>query len=133
MGMGIPFAIGAKLARPQQPVVAIVGDFSFGLSAFELETAVRHRVPAVFVVANNAGAGGALRQRKFFAPGFTERVSRFGADVRHDLTMTSLGGRACRIDGPGQIAAAIKEAIACGQPTCIDVITNENTAAAAAI
>jgi acetolactate synthase-1/2/3 large subunit len=131
--MGIPFAIGAKLARPQQPVVAIVGDFSFGLSAFELETAVRHRVPAVFVVANNAGAGGALRQRQYFAQDFPERVTRYGADVRHDLIMKSLGGRAWRIDGPGQIAAAIKEAIECGQPTCIDVITNENTAAAAAI
>jgi thiamine pyrophosphate-dependent acetolactate synthase large subunit-like protein len=133
MGVGIPFAIGAKLARPQQPVVAIVGDFGFGLSAFELETAVRHRVPAVFVVANNAGAGGATRQRQFFAPHFTERVSRYGAGVRHDLTMKSVGGRACSIDRPGQIAAAIEEAIACGQPTCIDVLTNENTAVTAAI
>jgi 2-hydroxyacyl-CoA lyase 1 len=133
MGVGIPFAIGAKLARPRQPVVAIVGDFGFGLSAFELETAVRHGVPAVFVVANNAGAGGALRQEQFFAPDFSERVSRYGAGVRHDLTMKSLGGSACRIERPGQIAAAIKEAIACGQPTCIDVITNEQTAATAAI
>jgi 2-hydroxyacyl-CoA lyase 1 len=133
MGVGIPFAIGAKLARPQQPVVAIVGDFGFGLSAFELETAVRHGVPAVFVVANNAGAGGAVRQQQFFAPDFSERVSRYGAGVRHDLTMQSLGGRACRIDRPGQIAAAIEEAIACEQPTCIDVITNEQTAATAAI
>ena len=133
MGVGIPFAIGAKLARPQQPVVAIVGDFGFGLSALELETAVRHGVPAVFIVANNAGAGGAIRQRQFFAPELTERVLRYGAEVRHDVTMTSFGGRACRIDRPGQIAAAIKEAIACGQPTCIDVITNEETAVSAAI
>jgi thiamine pyrophosphate-dependent acetolactate synthase large subunit-like protein len=133
MGVGIPFAIGAKLARPSAPVVAIVGDYGFGLNAFELETAVRHGVPAVFVVANNAGAGGAVRQRQFFAPDFSERVSRFGADVRHDVTMRSFGGVAYRIERPGQIAAVMKEAIACGQPACIDVITNENTALAAAI
>ena len=133
MGVGIPFAIGAKLARPQQPVVAIVGDFGFGLSALELETAVRHAVPVVFVVANNAGAGGAIRQRQFFAPEHSERVLRYGAEVRHDVTMRSFGGRGCRIDRPGQIAAAIKQAITCGQPTCIDVKTNEHTAVSAAI
>jgi thiamine pyrophosphate-dependent acetolactate synthase large subunit-like protein len=74
-----------------------------------------------------------VRQREFFPPGFCERVSRFGADVRHDMTMRSFGGRAYRIERPGQIGTAIREAIACGEPTCIDVITNENTAAAAAI
>jgi thiamine pyrophosphate-dependent acetolactate synthase large subunit-like protein len=133
MGVGIPFAIGAKLARPEQPVVAIVGDFGVGLSAFELETAVRHEVAAVFVVANNAGAGGAIRQRQFFPPAFSDRVTQYGAGIRHDLAMASLGGRGRRIDRPGQIAAALKDAIACGEPTCIDVITNEYTAVAAAI
>lgn len=133
MGVGIPFAIGAKLARPAQPVVAIVGDFGFGVSAFELETAVRHRVPVVFVVANNAGAGGAARQRQFFPAEHLERVSRFGADVRHDRIMAAFGGRGWRVDGPGQIAGALKEAMACGQPACIDVITNQYTATSAAI
>lgn len=133
MGVGIPFAIGAKLARAHRPVVAIAGDFGVGLSAFELETAVRHDVPVVFVVANNAGAGGAVRQRQFFAPTFAERVSQYGSGIRHDVAMTALGGRGQRIDRPGQIAAALKDAIACGEPTCIDVITNEYTAVAAAI
>jgi 2-hydroxyacyl-CoA lyase 1 len=133
MGVGIPFAIGAKLARPDRPVVAVLGDFGFGLSAFELETAVRHGVPAVFVVANNAGAGGAVRQSRFFPPDFRERVSRYGAEVRHDVTMRSFGGRAHRVERPGELTPAVKEAIACGKPTCIDVMTNEHTAVAAAI
>lgn len=133
MGVGIPFAIGAKLARPDLPVIAIVGDFAFGLSAIELETAVRHRVPVVVAVANNAGSGGATRQRRYFPQDHPERVLRFGADVRHDLTMHSFGGRGLRIDRPGQIAAALTQALACGEPVCLDVLTNENTALSAVL
>jgi thiamine pyrophosphate-dependent acetolactate synthase large subunit-like protein len=133
MGVGVPFAIGAKLARPDLPVVAIVGDFGFGLSAVELETAVRHRVPIVVVISNNEGAGGATRQPKFFPAGYPERVTRYGPGVRYDQTMASFGGRGVRVDGPGQLGAAISEAIASDAPTCIDVVTNENTALSAAI
>lgn len=133
MGMGIPFAIGAKLARPDLPVVAIVGDFAFGLSSVELETAVRHRVPIVVVVANNAGPGGATRQRQFFPPDHPERVLQYGPGIRYDLTMASFGGLGCRIDSPGQIGTALSDAIASEAPVCIDVVTNENTALTAAV
>jgi len=133
MGVGIPFAIGAKLARPERPVIAIVGDFGFGLSAFELETAVRHRVPVVIVVANNAGAGGATRQAQFFPAAHPERVSRYGTDVRHDLTMRSCGGRGYRVECPGELRSALADAFASGSPACIDVMTNEHTAVGAAI
>lgn len=133
MGVGIPFAIGAKLARPDLPVIAIVGDFAFGLSAIELETAVRHHVPVVIVVANNAGAGGATRQRKSFPADHPERVLRYCADVRHDLTMASFGGLGRRIESAGEIGAALSAAIASEAPVCIDVVTNENTAVSAAI
>jgi len=133
MGVGIPFAIGAKLARPERPVIAIVGDFGFGLSAFELETAVRHCVPVVIVVANNAGAGGATRQGQFFPAAHPERVSRYGTDVRHDLTMRSCGGRGYRVEFPGELRSALADAFASGSPACIDVMTNEHTAVGAAI
>ena len=63
LGVGVPFAIAAKLVHPERPVVAICGDFAFGVSAMELETAVRHKVPIVVVVANNDGNCGSLRQR----------------------------------------------------------------------
>ena len=133
MGIGIPFAIGAKLARPDLPVVAIVGDFGFGLSVIELETAIRHQVPVVVVVSNNAGPGGATGQRKFFAADHPERVLRFGAAIRHDLTMASFGGRGVRVERPGEIGPALDHAIACGVPVCIDVVSNEDTALSAAI
>jgi 2-hydroxyacyl-CoA lyase 1 len=128
MGGGIPFAIGAAVARPDRPVVAIVGDFAAGLSGFEFETAVRHHVPIVVVVANNAGPGGATAQDRHFPPQHDERSCRFHPEVRHDLMMASLGGRGWRVDAPGQLGPALTEALACGGPACIDVLTNEHTA-----
>lgn len=128
MGVGIPFAIGAAVARPDRPVVAIVGDFAAGLSGFEFETAVRHHVPIVVVVANNAGPGGATTQDRHFPPQRDERSCRFHPEVRHDLMMASLGGRGWRVDAPGQLGPALTEALACGGPACIDVLTNEHTA-----
>jgi thiamine pyrophosphate-dependent acetolactate synthase large subunit-like protein len=133
MGTGVPFAIGAKLARPDLPVIAIVGDFAFGLSALEVETALRYHVPVVLMVANNGGPGGATRQRKVFPANHPERVLQFVPGIRHDLMMASFGGLGLRIDGPGQIGSALNDALASNRPVCIDIVTNENTGVAAAI
>jgi len=133
MGIGVPFAIGAKLARPDLPVIAIVGDFAFGLSALEVETALRYQVPVVLIVANNGGPGGATRQRKVFPADHPERVLQFVPGIRHDLMMASFGGLGLRVDGPGQIGTALNDALASNGPVCIDVVTNEDTAVSAAI
>jgi acetolactate synthase I/II/III large subunit len=53
LGWGLPLAIGAKLARPHHPVVAIVGDGGFAHSWAEIETMVRSRLPVVVIVINN--------------------------------------------------------------------------------
>src|SRR5262249_10777471 len=64
MGVGVPFAVGAKLARPAVPVVSVNGDCAFGFNCMEMETAVRHKLPIVFVVNNNSGiVGGNLEAR----------------------------------------------------------------------
>ena len=126
MGTGIPFAIGARLAHPDTPVVLVTGDFAFGRCAFELETAIRHSVPIVVIVANNGGNGGALRQRKFFPAGYPG-VAQFVAGVRHDQFMSSLGGASWRVERPGELGAALAMALAHGGPSCIDVLTDQNT------
>jgi hypothetical protein len=69
MGTGVPYAIGAKLARPQAASVAIVGDYAFGAAALEVATAARIGAPVVFVVANNEGIAGHSIQDGMFPPG----------------------------------------------------------------
>ena len=55
MGVGLPFGIGAKVARPDAQVLVLHGDGSFGINAMEIDTAVRHRIPVVVVISNNGG------------------------------------------------------------------------------
>src|SRR6059036_323296 len=55
MGVGLPFGIGAKVAKPDTQVVVLHGDGSYGINAMEIDTAVRHRVPVLAVISNNGG------------------------------------------------------------------------------
>src|SRR5271165_3998110 len=49
MGVGLPFAVGAKAAKPDAQVICLHGDGSFGQNAMELDTAVRHKLPLLCV------------------------------------------------------------------------------------
>jgi len=55
MGVGLPFGIGAKIAKPDKQVIVVHGDGSFGLNALELDTAVRHKIAILAVVSLNGG------------------------------------------------------------------------------
>ena len=54
IGVGVPFAIGAKVAFPDKPVVCLQGDWSFGFNGMDIETAARFELPIVWVVFQNA-------------------------------------------------------------------------------
>jgi thiamine pyrophosphate-dependent acetolactate synthase large subunit-like protein len=55
MGVGLPFGLGAKLAKPDKQVIVLHGDGSLGLNVMELDTAVRHNIPVLVVVSLNGG------------------------------------------------------------------------------
>src|SRR6185503_16978007 len=54
IGSALPMAVAAKLACPDRPVLAVMGDGTFGFHPFELDTALRHAAPIVVVVGNDA-------------------------------------------------------------------------------
>ena len=121
MGIGIPYAIAAKLAHPERPVVAICGDFAFGLSVMELETAVRHNVPVVIVIANNDGNGGSLRQRMHMPNACAERIMMSQSALRYDRIGEVFGGFAAHVEHARDIGPALVRAIASNRPACINV------------
>jgi thiamine pyrophosphate-dependent acetolactate synthase large subunit-like protein len=120
VGVGIPFAVGAKLAKPDRLVVAICGDTAFAFHAMDMETAVRHRVPIVIIVVNNDGNTGGLMQRAFYPQEF-ERITMFQPDLRYEEIMRLFGGHADYVEQPEQIRPALERALASQRPACINV------------
>jgi 2-hydroxyacyl-CoA lyase 1 len=121
LGVGIPFAIGAKLACPRRPVIAVCGDFAFGLGAFELETAVRHRIAIIVVISNNDGNAGALREMEMFPHGHPERIAMYGPGIRYDALMRAFGGFAAHVEDLASLERVLLQALANEGPACINV------------
>ena len=127
MGVGVPFAVGAKLARPDAPVVSVNGDCAFGFNSMEMETAVRHGVPIVFIINNNSGiVGGALERGMGLPEGYGERVATYTQDIRYDKIMEAFGGHCENVTEPSEIKAALERAFQAtkeGKTACVNVMS----------
>jgi 2-hydroxyacyl-CoA lyase 1 len=119
MGTGVPYAIGAKLARPESASVAILGDYAFGAAALEVETAARVGAPVVFVVANNEGIAGHSIQDGMFPPGAPRIASLLPA--HYEKLAELVDGHAERVDAPHQIRPALDRALASGKVSVVHV------------
>jgi thiamine pyrophosphate-dependent acetolactate synthase large subunit-like protein len=120
IGMGIPLAIGAKLAQPQRRVVAICGDVGVGMSLMELETAVRYHLPLVVIIANNNGNSGTLKRSGYTEPD-ASRVTMFQPDLRYDQMVALLGGQGEWVETPEALGPALERAIAAATVVCLNV------------
>lgn len=121
LGVGVPFAIAAALHRPDEPVVAVIGDGSFGFTAMEIDTAVRRGARAVFVVVSNE-AWNIERH---------DQADRFGGNLvgvdlpgcRYDQLAQSLGAHGERVQDAGELADALKRAMD-NAPAVVDVVVS---------
>jgi acetolactate synthase-1/2/3 large subunit/sulfoacetaldehyde acetyltransferase len=119
LGFAFPEALGAKLGRPDAPVVAIHGDGGFLMNAQELETAVRHRINVVTIVMNNNCWGSEKAyQRQFYGGRY------IGCDIgnpRYDAFAKLFGAAGFYAEHPDQVADMVQTALACGQPAIVEV------------
>lgn len=123
LGVGVPFATSAALNFPDRRVIAVIGDGSFGLTAMEIDTAVRSGARAVFVVANNEAWGIERNDQLVGYDGNLVGVDL--PDCRYDLVAEGLGAYAERIEKPEDLAAAIERALE-NAPALLDVaVTKE--------
>lgn len=122
MGYALPGAIGAKLAAPDRPVVALAGDGGFLMTASEIETAVRERVPVVSVVFDNARYGtiGMHQAARLAGP----QVATELGPVDFAALTESLGGRGFRVDDADDFPTALDAALHAGVPATIAVRTD---------
>lgn len=119
LGSGFPTALGAKVANPNKPVVAITGDGGFMFGVQELATAVQFKIGVVTLVFNNNAYGNVRRDQR-------ERFD--GRVVASDLVnpdfvklAESFGVGAARVTSPDHFRPVLEKALADGGPYVISV------------
>jgi thiamine pyrophosphate-dependent acetolactate synthase large subunit-like protein len=101
MGVGLPFALGAKVACPDKQVICVHGDGSFGLNAMEIDTAVRHKIAVLVVISLNGGWTADPQKNK---PG------RDLGYTRYDKMAEALGAYGAYVEKPEDIRPALEKA-----------------------
>lgn len=126
LGWGLGVAIGAKLAWPQRPVLALIGDGAAGYGMQALWSAARYRVPVTFVICNNAqyqilkiGAQG-FQLPQAVAGKFTG-LDLVGPEVDFVKLAEALGVEAVRVSDPDELRQRVAASFQRDRPLLIDV------------
>jgi acetolactate synthase-1/2/3 large subunit len=121
IGPGLPFAVAARLAKPHVPVVAAMGDGTFGFHASEIDTAVRYKLPFVVLVGNDARWNAEHQiQLREYGP---ERA--IGTDLlatRYDEVARGFGGWGEMVTDARQMLKAAKRAADSGLPAVLNAM-----------
>lgn len=119
VGFGLGLAIGAQVANPKRPVLALVGDGAVGFTITEFDTMVRHKLPIVAVVMNNHSWAASQHFQQLVSG---NRLS--GTELRdanyHEVA-AAFGCHAQRVTKIEELGPAIKAAFASGKPACVNV------------
>ena len=120
IGGSLPYAIGAKAARPDQPVFALLGDGTAGFHFAEFETSVRADLPFIAIIGNDS-CWNAEHQIQ---------LNSFGADrafaceltaARYDLAAAGFGAHPEHVTSAGELDSALTRAVQGGRPACVNV------------
>lgn len=123
LGVGVPFGIAAALNNRDVPVIALIGDGSFGFTALDVETAVRRQAPVLFVVANNE----AWNIERW------DQIDRYGSNTvgvdlpgcRYDRLGQALGAYGERVERPEDLRDAVKRGLE-NAPAVLDVLVTRD-------
>ena len=125
LGTGPGYAMAARLAHPSSQVVLLLGDGAAGFSLMDVDSLVRHDLPVVIVIGNNAGWNLERHPMRFL----------YGYDVAADLRPTpydevvrALGGAGETVTRPSDIGVALDRAFASGVPYVVNVMTDPDVA-----
>jgi acetolactate synthase-1/2/3 large subunit len=123
LGYGFPTALGAKLGRPDHPVVSIAGDGGFGFNLQELSTARKYGIGVVTVVFADGAYGNVQRTQ---VDAFESRL--IGTElVNPDFVKLAdaFGIAGARATSPAQLEGLLRETLAGGEPVLIEVPVGE--------
>lgn len=119
MGVAVPYAIGAQVARPDKQVVCLTGDYAFGWSAMDVDTAVRHALPIVFVVSNNNTINAGVDPAAGPSPSAHE-----APPTGYHKIMQAFGGNGVLVADAAELRAALELAWKRREPTLLNVLVD---------
>ena len=119
IGSALPNGLALQLAHPGRPVAVITGDGALGFYIAEMDTAVRHKLPIVVIVGNDAGWGLERELQSSASGGAT--VACELQPTRYDIIMKGFGGGGETIERLEEVRPAVQRAFASGVPYCLNV------------
>ncbi len=122
LGWGLPLAMGVKVARPDKPVIAVVGDGGFAHSWAELETMMRMQLPVTIILLNN-GILGFQKDAETVKFGQYTTACHF-APVKHSAIASACGCRSATVDNAADFAEQLRLSIESATPSLIEVVTD---------
>ncbi|MCL4424518.1 MAG: thiamine pyrophosphate-binding protein [Firmicutes bacterium] len=126
LGVGVPYAMVARLAHPEKKVLLLTGDGAFGYGAMEYETAVRYNIPFTTVILNDKTWGMIKRSEAKRSSPDKKFIGLDLGEVRYDQIVEVLGGHGEFVTEPDQIGTAIDRALHSDKPACVNVMTDPN-------
>ncbi len=126
LGAGAGAAAAARIARPSSQVVLLYGDGAAGLSLLDVDTLVRHQLPAVMIVGNN-GAWGLEKHPMRFLYGY-DVAADLRSDTGYDAIVRALGGAGETVARPDEIGPALRRAFDAGVAYLVNVICDPEIA-----
>jgi acetolactate synthase-1/2/3 large subunit len=124
IGAALPFALAARVAQPDAPVIAVMGDGTFGFHAAEMDTAVRYELPFVAVVGNDA-RWNAEYQIQLRTYGRERLIGCELLPTRYDRVTEAFGGAGAFVEHPDDMKDAVEHAHAAQRaklPACVNIM-----------
>ncbi|MDR3205884.1 MAG: biosynthetic-type acetolactate synthase large subunit [Candidatus Methanoplasma sp.] len=123
MGFGLPSAIGAKAACPDKKVITVTGDGGLQMVMQEIATSVAENLPVAICLLNNGWLGMVRQWQKLF---WDKRYSetKLGADPDFVKIAEAFGAKGMRVEKPGEVYDALKEATECGKTCLVEIMVD---------
>jgi acetolactate synthase-1/2/3 large subunit len=122
MGYSIAAAIGGKIAAPDKPVVALLGDGAFAMNGMEIHTAVDYKLPIVYVVLNNGGHGMVYHGEKSLNG--KSYLSLYNTPLDISAIAQGLGAQALKVRTLEEFESSLRQAFELQEPCVIDVVVD---------
>tara|TARA_B100000945_G_scaffold199797_1_gene160650 strand:- start:3902 stop:5623 length:1722 start_codon:yes stop_codon:yes gene_type:complete len=124
LGVGVPFALAAKLKHPENNVVVISGDGAFLSGGLSIEATFQEKAPITVVIDNNGGLTTISQQQERLF-GHNQHVATDFRDIPFHSMFEGLGGHGELVESLEQLQPALQRALDCGKTACINVRTQD--------